>query len=212
MASNMTNFPQEKFASIAEYVEGYAKVLREGLDSVDRIALDSVFQSLRDTYRHRRTVWVCGNGGSASISDHFSCDHLKGARTNTPLRPRVLSLSSNTALLTAIGNDFSFDRIFEYQLASVAASGDVLVAVSSSGNSPNILRAVEAAKSLGLKTIGFVGFDGGKLAQTADLVLHVRVANYGAVEDAHQALMHVLAQFIRLSELDAGVAPGSVKF
>lgn len=208
----MTTFPQDKIPSVAEYLDAYAKVLREGLDSVDRNALELVFQALTDAYRHRRTVWVCGNGGSASISDHFSCDHLKGARTNTAMRPRVLSLSSNTALLTAIGNDLSFERIFEYQLASVATAGDVLVAVSSSGNSPNILRAVETAQSLGLKTIGFVGFDGGKLSRAADLVLHARVANYGAVEDAHQALMHVLAQFIRLSELEAGTAPGSLKF
>jgi phosphoheptose isomerase len=212
MASKVTVFPLEKIASIEDYLESYAEFLRQGLASVDRDALRNVSRELAEVYRLRRTVWVCGNGGSAAISDHFSCDHLKGVSTSTALRPRVLSLSSNAALLTAIGNDLSFERIFEYQLANVAQSGDVLVAVSSSGNSPNIVRAVQTAKSLGLRTIGFVGFDGGELAKIADYALHVKVANYGVVEDVHQSLMHVLAQFIRLNALDDGVAPSALKF
>lgn len=212
MASNITAFPIEKIGSIEDYLDSYAEFLRQGLESVDRSALRSVVRELTEVYRLRRTVWVCGNGGSASISDHFACDHLKGISTNTALRPRVLSLSSNAALLTAIGNDLSFDRVFEYQLASLAQSGDVLIAVSSSGNSPNIVRAVNIAKSLGLRTIGFVGFDGGELLKIADHALHVKVANYGVVEDAHQSLMHVLAQFIRLAALEDGVVPSATKF
>jgi len=212
MAEDIVGFPREKIESVGEYLDAYAEAVRRGFDSVNREALKQVAAVLAEVYRARRTVWVCGNGGSAAISDHFACDHLKGVAASTALRPRVVSLASNTALLTAIGNDFSFDRIFDYQLGGVAQKGDVLVAVSSSGNSPNILRAVEAAKALGLRTIGFCGFDGGKLAAAADHVLHVRVANYGAVEDVHQSLMHVLAQFIRMSALEAGVAPASTKF
>ena len=212
MASDITGFPREKIDSVDEYLDSYAKFLRQGIDSVDRDALKNVCNELAEVYRLRRTVWVCGNGGSASISDHFSCDHLKGVSTNTALRPRVVSLSSNTALLTAIGNDLAFDRIFDFQLASLAQAGDVLIAVSSSGNSPNIVRAVNVAKSLGVRTIGFVGFDGGQLLKIADHALHVKVGNYGVVEDVHQSLMHVLAQFIRLGALDDGVTPGSTKF
>ncbi len=212
MASKITAFPLEKVDSVEDYLDAYAGFLRQGLESIDRGALKNVWRELAEVYRLRRTVWVCGNGGSAAISDHFSCDHLKGVSTNTALRPRVLSLSSNAALLTAIGNDLSFDRIFEYQLASLAQSGDVLIAVSSSGNSPNIIRAVTVAKSLGLRTIGFVGFDGGELSKIADHALHVKIANYGVVEDVHQSLMHVLAQFIRLTALDDGVTPGATKF
>ena len=212
MASNITAFPLEKIGSVEAYLDSYAEVLRQGLDSIDRTTLKNVWRELDKVYRLRRTVWVCGNGGSASISDHFSCDHLKGIGTNTALRPRVLSLASNAALITAIGNDSSFDRIFEHQLASLAQSGDVLIAVSSSGNSPNIIRAINAAKSLGLLTIGFVGFDGGELLKIADHALHVKIANYGVVEDVHQSLMHVFAQFIRLSALDDGVTPVATKF
>ena len=212
MASKMTAFPLEKIGSVEDYLDLYAGFLRQGLESVDRGALKNVLRELTEAYRLRRTVWVCGNGGSAAISDHFACDHLKGVSTNTALLPRVLSLSSNASLLTAIGNDLSFDRIFEHQLASLAQPGDVLIAVSSSGNSPNIIRAVNAAKSLGLRTIGFVGFDGGELSKIADHALHVKIANYGVVEDVHQSLMHVLAQFIRLTALDDGVKPSATKF
>lgn len=208
----MTPFPSEMIGSIEEYLDSYTKLLRQGLEGVDRDTLNRVWRELTEAYRNRRTLWTCGNGGSAAISDHFSCDHLKGVRANTALRPRVLSLSSNAALLTAIGNDFSFDRIFEHQLESLAQPGDILVAISSSGNSPNIIQAVTTAKSLGLKTIGFVGFDGGELARIADHALHVKVANYGIVEDAHQSLMHVLAQFIRLTDLEPGISPGGKKF
>lgn len=208
----MNAFPDGKIGAVDDYLDSYAEKLRRGIDSVDRAALKNAARELSEAYRLRRAIWVCGNGGSAAISDHFACDHLKGVATNTALRPRVLSLSSNTALLTAIGNDLSFDRIFDYQLASLGQSGDVLVAVSSSGNSPNIVRAVNAARSLGMRTIGFVGFDGGDLAKAADHVLHVKVANYGVVEDVHQSLMHVLAQFIRLNALDGGVAPAALKF
>jgi phosphoheptose isomerase len=212
MASKIAQFPSEKIQSVEEYLDRYARIVDRGFASIDRKVLDQVCRVLQSAYRNRRAIWVCGNGGSASISDHFSCDHLKGVRTNTALRPRVLSLSSNNALLTAIGNDLSFDRIFEYQLESLAQAGDVLVAVSSSGNSPNILRAIAIAKSLGLETVGFVGFDGGEMAKVADHVLHVRVANYGIVEDIHQSLMHILAQFIRISDLDSNLSPGAAKF
>ncbi len=212
MASDITAFPRETIASAEDYLDSYAKVLQQGIASIDRDTFRNVCRELAEVYRLRRTVWVCGNGGSASISDHFSCDHLKGVSTNTALRPRVLSLSSNAALLTAIANDLSFDRIFDFQLASVAQSGDVLIAVSSSGNSPNIIRAIHVAKSLGLRTIGFVGFDGGELLKIADHALHVRVGNYGVVEDVHQSLMHALAQFIRLNTLEDGVTPSAIKF
>src|SRR5260370_15017701 len=162
MASDIKAFPREKIGTVQEYLDSYAKFLRQGIDSIDRDALQNVYRELAEVYRVRRTVWVCGNGGSASISDHFSCDHLKGVSTNTALRPRVLSLSSNTALLTAIRNDLAFDRIFDFQLTSLAQAGDVLIAVSSSGNSPNIIRPVNVANWLGLRPIGSVGFDGGE--------------------------------------------------
>jgi phosphoheptose isomerase len=212
MAEEITAFPRARIGAAGEYLDAYAQAVRAGFDSVDRDALDRAAGVLAEAYRRRSTVWVCGNGGSAAISDHFACDHFKGVATNTPLRPRVLSLASNTALLTAIGNDFSFDRVFDYQLANAAQAGDVLVAVSSSGNSPNIVRAIETAKGLGLRTIGLAGFDGGRLAASAEVVLHVRVANYGVVEDVHQSLMHVLAQYLRMSALEAGTDPGKTKF
>jgi phosphoheptose isomerase len=106
------------------------------------------------------------------------------------------SLTANMANYSAIANDFGFEQVFAKQIRMVGKAGDVLVAISSSGNSPNIVLGVEAARAQGLRTIGLSGFSGGALRRSVDVSLHVDVANYGVVEDAHQAVIHVLAQFI----------------
>jgi phosphoheptose isomerase len=112
------------------------------------------------------------------------------------------SLPSNTALLTAIANDISYDQVFAFQLKKYAKNEDILLAISSSGNSPNIIAAIEMAKSLGLQTISFVGFNGGEAKKLSDYCIHVKVNNYGVVEDIHQSLMHILTQYLRLKYLD----------
>lgn len=180
------------------YLDSYREAIDFALRSVQQPALEAVLDVLLQAYREKRSVYVCGNGGSAAIADHLACDHLKGVATGTNLRPRVISLTSNVPLMTAIANDLSFDSVFSLQLESLAMAGDVLLAVSSRGNSENIIRAVEVAKASGMTTVGMVGFDGGRLRSLADHVLHVRVANYGVVEDTHQSLMHILAHFLRL--------------
>ena len=106
-------------------------------------------------------MFSCGNGGSAAIANHAQCDHVKGVRTTTDLAPRVLSLSTNVELLTAIANDIGYENVFVYQLQSQSGPGDVLMAVSSSGRSPNIVRALTWARDNGLRTIAVTGFDGG---------------------------------------------------
>ena len=117
-------------------------------------------------------IFSCGNGGSASIANHMQCDHVKGIRTTTDLSPHVFSLSSNVELLTAIANDTGYEDIFVYQLQSQSEPGDVLVAVSSSGRSPNIVQAFTWARDHGLRTIAVTGFDGGA-ARVAEISVHV---------------------------------------
>jgi D-sedoheptulose 7-phosphate isomerase/D-glycero-D-manno-heptose 1,7-bisphosphate phosphatase len=117
--------------------------------------------------------------------------------------PQVQSLSSNMSLLTAIANDIGYEKVFSYQLNMKANEGDVLVVVSSSGNSLNIIDALRCAKLKKLSTIALVGFDGGQALNLADIGLHVKNNNYGVVEDAHQAIMHIMAQAIRLSYLNS---------
>jgi len=183
----------------SDYLLKYADDLALGLASVDSVALDKAVTSIVLAHLRGSTIIVCGNGGSAAISEHFLCDHTKGVCQDTSFFPKVRSLSSNMALVTAIANDMSYEEIFSYQVDMFGSTGDVLVCVSSSGNSPNIINAIRRAKEFGITTIALVGFDGGIASREADIVLHVPVSNYGVVEDAHQAIMHIIAQLIRIN-------------
>jgi D-sedoheptulose 7-phosphate isomerase len=141
-------------------------------------------------------VFAIGNGGSAAIADHLSCDLTKGTHASGHPVVDTSSMVSNVALYSAIANDFGFEKVFETQVNFLGKPGDVLIAISSSGNSANIVNAVEAAHARGMGTIGLSGFRGGKLRDAAQVSLYVDANNYGIVEDAHQALMHILAQYI----------------
>ena len=174
----------------------YADRVCAGLKSVDEKELQKVVESLDIAYRKRIPVFVCGNGGSLTMSDHFHCDHAKGTHYDALLRPRIEPLTSGS-ILTAIANDIGYDDVFSFQLSMKGSAGDILVAISASGNSPNIIKAIEKAKQLSMEVIAFVGFEGGEAAKLADYVLHVKDNNYGIVEDCHQALMHIIAQHIR---------------
>ena len=190
---------------VDEYLPVYAQTLHDALLSVDGNQLKAATETLRKAYLTNRNIFVCGNGGSAAISEHFLCDHSKGVCYDTGMLPKVQSLSSSVPIITAIANDFNFDEIFSYQLKMKAIPGDVLVTVSSSGNSPNIIKAIETAKSLNMTVISLCGFSGGESAKLSDIVLHVKENNYGIVEDAHQSLMHVMAQFIRVSHINKSI-------
>jgi phosphoheptose isomerase len=133
----------------------------------------------------------------------MQCDHVKGVRTATDLSPQVMSLSTNVELVTAIANDIGYESVFVYQLQSQSEPGDVLVAVSSSGRSANIVRALTWAREAGLRTISITGFDGGAARSVAEASIHVDCTNYGIVEDLHQVVMHSLAQYIRHSRMTA---------
>ena len=171
--------------------------MNKGLESVDGTQLQGVLELLDIAYRKRIPVFVCGNGGSLTMSDHFHCDHAKGTHYDAHLRPKIEPLTSGS-ILTAIANDIGYEDVFSFQLSMKGSAGDILVAISASGNSPNIINAIKKAKELNMETIAFVGFEGGEAAKLADYVLHVKEDNYGIVEDCHQCLMHILAQHIRM--------------
>lgn len=200
-------FPTARIENVSKYAEAYADAVSAGWRSIDKHVLDHAARALETAYSHGRRVFACGNGGSAAISNHLVCDHTKGIATDTDLRPGVVSLSSNVEVITAVANDISYTEIFAFQLSRLARPQDILVAVSSSGNSPNILAALAWARANGVLSIGMSGFTGGGLRAEADISLHVAVHNYGVVEDVHQGLMHVLAQYIRQSHMpDATIA------
>ncbi len=183
-------------SSIGAYLTGYADRLQAALTSVDPEALDRACALIETAAAAGKRIYAIGNGGSAAIADHLCCDWTKGTHVEGRAAISTLSLTSNVALYSAIANDYGFEKVFSTQIGFFGAAGDVLVAISSSGDSPNIIAAVERAHAAGLSSIGLSGFKGGKLKAAAQVSLHVAADNYGVVEDAHQALMHVLAQFI----------------
>ncbi len=184
--------------NIKSYLLDYVSELQQVMAKIDSDQLEKVLKTLANVTATAKNIYVCGNGGSAAIADHLCCDWSKGTHFKNMPSLKTQSLSSNVALLTACANDFGFEKSFSQQLEMFGENGDVLIAISSSGNSENILQAVHKAKEKSMITIGLSGFAGGKLKNACDLNLHVPFENYGLVEDSHQILMHVLAQFFTL--------------
>ncbi|MBI3544490.1 MAG: SIS domain-containing protein [Deltaproteobacteria bacterium] len=182
--------------SAAEYFSAYARELGVALAKISPEQIEAAYDVLRGALKSGARIYVAGNGGSAAISDHLCCDWLKG--TYVPGQPalKVHSLTANTALFTALGNDFGYDATIARQVEMLGEPGDVLILISSSGNSANIIKAADSARARKMKVIGMTGFNGGKLAASADVSLYVPAHNYGMAEDAHQMLMHSLAQFL----------------
>lgn len=180
--------------SMADYASG----LHIALLDTNPQKIDSAIEIITDAYKDGHTIYTCGNGGSAAISNHLVCDCVKGVACDTNFLPRIHSLNCNDSMLTAIANDIGYESVFSSQLQWSAMAEEVLIAISSSGNSPNIIEALVMAKSLKMKTISIVGFDGGRAKNISDVCIHIPADNYGIVEDASQAVMHYIAQQIRI--------------
>ena len=208
----MTFFPDRLFDGACAYAAAYFEQYSHAAATLDQAALRRAGELVGEVISKGGTIYSCGNGGSAAIANHLACDCLKGIRAGTAIRPRVCSLSTTIELITAIANDISYDDVFSYQLDSLGQPGDLLIAISSSGSSPNIVKALKLAKEKGLKTLAFTGFGGGESVKVADVSLHVQAENYGVVEDVHQSLMHLLAQYTRHRNLTDPATLGSVKF
>jgi len=197
------SFPRQFYLEGGLYLAAYRDALFEAWRSLDQDAATRAADMLATAIRGGQTVFACGNGGSAAIANHLHCDFVKGVQTDTELQPRVISLSSHLELITAIANDIAYADVFLYQLRTMARPRDVLLTISSSGNSENIVRAIDWARANRVTSIALTGFDGGRSAGLADINLHVRAANYGVVEDVHQSLMHSLAQYLRQRAMPA---------
>jgi D-sedoheptulose 7-phosphate isomerase len=194
-------FPDNKFADAGSYAGAYFNQITAAAASVDGQKVEEAARILTKVYAAGGMVYACGNGGSAAISNHLVCDHCKLVQTDTDLTPRVVSLSTTVEMITAIANDISYDEVFVYQLRSMAKLGDALITISSSGDSENIVRAALWAKENGIPVISMSGFTGGRSAAIADVSLHVTADNYGVIEDVHQSLMHILAQYVRQAHM-----------
>jgi phosphoheptose isomerase len=180
------------------FINNYLQELTDSIKDSDLAAIKKASDKIYETVKKKSTIFVCGNGGSAAISNHYVCDYLKFLRQHTKLKPKVISLSSNLETITAISNDFNYDQIFKYQAESLFEKNDLLIVVSSSGNSKNVKEVVKFSKKKGVKVIGFSGFDGGYLKKNSDISIHIPAKNYGISEDAHHILMHVILQYMIL--------------
>jgi D-sedoheptulose 7-phosphate isomerase len=175
---------------VGEYFRAFATMIEQ----FDRDALERVVQRLRHTREEGATVFICGNGGSAATASHWVNDLGKATKAAGHSPMRVMSLSDNVSWLTALANDEGYDRVFAGQLENFASPGDVLVVISASGNSPNLIRAVEMARGRGVTTIALLGFDGGRLKTQVDdyLWIPTEKGTYGLVESFHTLLCHIL--------------------
>lgn len=173
-------------AVIRRYLVAFEGIIR----AIDEEAVLRVVERLRRARDTNCTVFIAGNGGSAATASHLANDLGKAAKHASRLPFRVMGLADNASWLTALGNDEGYERVFAGQLENFATEGDVLIVISASGNSPNLVQAVELARERGVETIGFVGFDGGKLLHLVDEAVLVRSAPgaYGLVETAHTLL------------------------
>jgi len=181
--------------SLTAYLDDVNRVMR----LVDPKDVDGLIDLLTDAYTKGRFVFIAGNGGSGSNASHLCEDLGKGTVVDfeRQKRLRVLSLTDNTPYILAWANDTSFDRVFVEQLKNLAEPGAVLIAISGSGNSPNVLKAVEYANAHGMTTVGMTGYDGGKLAKLAHRRFHVPSSNMGLVEAVHAILFHYVLDTLR---------------
>ena len=179
------------------FAGAYFEYLTSVLKTIDTREIGQFIETLLDARERGATIFFIGNGGSTATASHFANDIAIG--TNSYEKPfRAVSLTDSNAIITAVGNDFGFEEIFVRQLRVLGRAGDVVVAISASGNSPNLIRAFDYAKSIGIKTVAITAFDGGKIKQMADEGVHVPTApkEYGPAEDSHLVLDHLVGAYL----------------
>ena len=178
--------------AMQQWIEGYLAAQKRAVDSLNPGQLVGLVETLREAHASDRQIFVMGTGGSAANASHFAVDLGKGASDKLEKRFRVISLTDNTPWITALGNDYSYDDIFVKQLQNYARAGDVVIGISVSGNSPNLVKAHEWARSHGVKGIALVGAKRGRMAEIAEQVVVVGDTHYGRVEDVQMHILHLL--------------------
>ena len=174
------------------FPEQYKQKLLSAIETVELAKVGEAITMLEQARSQDKQIFVCGNGGSAATANHFACDMVKGASYGRDRRFRIMALSEQIPTLTAYANDVGYDSVFVEQLKNFARPGDLLIVISGSGCSPNVLRAAEYAREIGCRTIGLSGRDGGDLRSLVDLELHVDEPHMGRIEDAHMIICHML--------------------
>ena len=172
----------------------YTKRINMAFSKIDQNSIDKVLSVLNQSFESGARIWIAGNGGSAATASHFATD-LSRCKNSKYETIKGISLCDNSGLITAISNDFGYEYIFSRQLSNLATSGDLLIVLSASGNSKNILEVLEWAKNNQVKTIALTGFDGGEANKIADISIHIptEIGDYGVAEDTHSIICHFLS-------------------
>ncbi len=191
-------------------IRDYFTTVQSVLDTVPYAAVDAVVNALVDANQNGKMVYIFGNGGSAATATHFGCDLAKRPIVDGQPRFRVIALTDNNALMTALSNDISYDQVFAEQLRPLVRPGDVVIGISGSGNSANVLNAIAVANAAGATTVGFCGYSGGKLKDMVDLPVHIDHDNMAMVEDVHLMLEHAICEKLLALNLAASDALAAV--
>ncbi len=183
-------------------IKSYFDTLYQTLNLIDTRPLEKIIDLIFEAMIKEKQIFILGNGGSASTASHMACDliknHVLDPYNNQEKRCRVICVNDNMATITAYANDHGYETVFEQQLRTFLTSGDVVIAISASGNSPNIIKAIEYARQKKATTIAMVGFSGGKLKTLYDLVVHYPEKHYGRSEDAHLIINHIITDALKL--------------
>jgi D-sedoheptulose 7-phosphate isomerase len=187
-------------------IENYFTIIKNTLDQLDRKEINKAINVLIKARNEKKNIFIMGNGGSAATASHFAGDFNKGLSLNRTERFRYFCLNDNLPTILSLANDVSYEVIFVEQLKNFLDDGDVIVGISGSGNSKNIINAVEYAKQKGNTIIGLSGYNGGKLFELSDVKLHVPIENMQVVEDIHMVFDHLMMQVIDQNYLDPETA------
>ena len=178
----------------SELIREYLNGVKKCLDCINEEKVQSVVDTILGAYTEGKSIFILGNGGSASTATHFACDLSKGTAFEGKPRLKATSLTDNVALMTAIANDIDYSAVFVEQLTNFLSKEDVVVCISASGDSPNVLKAAKYARSKGAFVVGLIGFGGGKLKELVDKAIVLPTEDYRQVEDIHLVLAHLVSR------------------
>lgn len=192
----------QRTEQLKSYLQDYTTRLTDILNKIDVDKLEQVVTAMIGAFKNGKTIYVVGNGGSAATASHMQADFRFFVRYFSKFRPKIIALTDNVPMITAIGNDNNFEDVFVEQMRGQFIAGDVLIAISASGNSPNLVKAAQFANELGGTTIAFVGFEGGKLNEISTIPLYTPnpKGDYGPIEDVHMILNHIIVNFLSVDD------------
>ena len=192
---------KNEFKKFENFFEFYTDNLINVAKNLDLKKIEKSSNLIEKTIKNNGTIFVCGNGGSHAIANHYVCDYFKVLSQQTKLKVKIKSLCSESALMSAISNDISYDDVFLYQAERLMQKGDILILISSSGNSKNIKKVLQFTNKKKIKTIGLCAFNGGYLRRKSTIPIYSKINNYGISEDINHIIMHLVMQYIKINNL-----------